>query len=123
MITPSYLKPGDKIAIVATARKVSPSEMDVAISTFRSWGLQVATGLHLFGVNNQYSGTDEERISDLQMMLDDTNIKAIICARGGMELSELWISLISMLLSNIPSGLWVTAILRCCIRIFKHSVV
>lgn len=83
MITPPYLKPGDKIAIVAPARKVSPSEMDMAISTFRSWGLQVVIGPHLFGANNQYSGTDEERTSDLQMILDDIEIKAIICARGG----------------------------------------
>lgn len=83
MITPTYLKCGDKIAIVATARKVSPSEMDVAIGTLRSWGLQVITGPHLFGANNQYSGSDEERAADLQMMLDDTDIKAIICARGG----------------------------------------
>ncbi len=83
MITPPYLKAGDKIAIVATARKVSPSEMDVAISTFRSWGLQVVTGPHLFGESDQYSGTDEERASDIQMMLDDKDVRAIICARGG----------------------------------------
>lgn len=83
MITPAYLKSGDKIAIIATARKVSPSEMDIAINTFRSWGLQVVTGPHLFGERNQYSGTDFERASDLQMMLDDKEIKAIICARGG----------------------------------------
>jgi muramoyltetrapeptide carboxypeptidase len=83
MITPPYLKSGDKIAIVATARKVSPSEMDVAINTFRSWGLQVVTGPHLFGSTNQYSGTDEERASDLQIMLDDSEVKAIMCARGG----------------------------------------
>jgi len=83
MITPPYLKPGDKIAIVATARKVAPSEMEVAISTFRSWGLQVVTGPHLFGEKDQYSGTDEERASDLQMMLDDKEVKAILCARGG----------------------------------------
>lgn len=83
MITPPYLKSGDKIAVVATARKVSPSEMDFAFSTLRSWGLQVVTGPHLFGEANQYSGTDEERAFDLQMMLDDKGIKAIICARGG----------------------------------------
>ncbi len=83
MITPPYLKSGDKIAIVATARKVNPLEMDVAISTFRAWGLQVVTGPHLFGEKNQYSGTDEERAADLQMMLDNKEIKAIICARGG----------------------------------------
>jgi len=83
MITPPYLKSGDKVAIVATARKVSPSEMDIAISTIRSWGLEVVTGPHLFGEKDQYSGTDEERLSDLQMMLDDKDIKAILCARGG----------------------------------------
>jgi muramoyltetrapeptide carboxypeptidase len=83
MITPPYLKTGDKIAIIATARKVSPSDMEAAFSTFRSWGLQVVTGPHLFGENNQYSGTDEERAADLQMMLDDKDIKAIVCARGG----------------------------------------
>ena len=83
MITPPYLKPGDKIAIIATARKVSPSEMDAAFSILRSWGLQVVTGPHLFGENNQYSGTDEERAADLQMMLDDKEIRAVLCARGG----------------------------------------
>jgi len=83
MITPPYLKPGDKLAIVAPARKVTASEMDAAIATFRSWGLQVITGPHLFGESNQYSGTDEERASDLQMMLDDKEIKAVISARGG----------------------------------------
>ena len=83
MITPRYLQPGDKIAIVATARKVLPSEMETAIQTFRAWGLQVVTGPHLFGANNQYSGTDDERAADLQMMLNDREIKAIICARGG----------------------------------------
>ena len=83
MITPPYLKSGDKIAIVAPARKVSPSEIDVAINTLRSWGLQVVTGQHLFGEINQYSGTDEKRAADLQMMLDDVDIKAVICARGG----------------------------------------
>lgn len=83
MISPPYLKAGDKIAVVAPARKVSPADMDVAISTFRSWGLQVVAGSHLFGESDQYSGTDEERASDLQMMLDDKDIRAIICARGG----------------------------------------
>ena len=83
MITPPYLKAGDKIAIIAPARKVTPSEMEAAFNTFRSWSLQVITGPHLFGDYNQYSGTDEERAADLQMMLDDKDVKAIVCARGG----------------------------------------
>jgi len=83
MITPPYLKPGDQIGIVATARKVSPEEMKPAIQEIGSWGLQVRLGKYLFEEDNQYAGSDEQRASDLQQMLDDLEIKAIICARGG----------------------------------------
>jgi muramoyltetrapeptide carboxypeptidase len=83
MISPPYLKPGDKIALVAPARKVTETEMETAISIFTSWGLTVVTSLHLYGTNNQFSGTDSERAEDLQKMLDDPEIKAVISARGG----------------------------------------
>jgi muramoyltetrapeptide carboxypeptidase len=83
MICPPYLKTGDKIAIVAPARKVSASEIDLAIHTFREWGLKVVNGQYLFGDENQFSGSDEERTSDFQMALDDIDIKAIVCVRGG----------------------------------------
>ena len=32
---------------------------------------------------NYFSGTDEERLDELQAMLDNENIKAILCGRGG----------------------------------------
>ncbi len=83
MISPPYLKQGDKIAIVAPARKVSPAEIEPAIKIFRDWGLQVVTGPHLFGDHHQYSGIDAERTADMQMMLDDPEIRAIFPARGG----------------------------------------
>ena len=83
MITPSYLKRGDKIAIVAPARKISNFEIANAVKTFKNWGLEVVLGKNLFNSNNQFAGTDEERKSDFQQMLDDPTIKAIIAARGG----------------------------------------
>jgi len=83
MITPPYLKPGDKVAIVAPARKVSPVEMEPAIMKLREWGLQLVTGPHLFDECNQYSGTDSERCADLQLMLDDDSVRAVFAARGG----------------------------------------
>jgi muramoyltetrapeptide carboxypeptidase len=43
----------------------------------------VVEGRHLYGSSNQFSGTDEERAADFQAMLDDPEIKAIFCARGG----------------------------------------
>lgn len=83
MITPIYLKKGDKIAIVSPARKISPAEAETAINIFTSWGLEVVKGDHLYDSYNQFAGSDEQRRSDFQMMLDDESIRAIICSRGG----------------------------------------
>lgn len=83
MVTPSYLKKGDKIGIVASARKISREEIQPAITILNSWGLEVVLGRNLFNADNQFSGTDDERAEDLQQMLDDNSIKAVISARGG----------------------------------------
>lgn len=83
LIHPPFLKKGDKIAIVASARKISMQELQPAIDIFKSWGLEVVLGKNLLGSDNQYSGTDAERTQDLQDALDDNTIKAIISARGG----------------------------------------
>jgi len=83
MITPPYLQPGDTIAIVAPARKVSKDEIKAGIQILESLGLKVITAPHLYGECNQYSGTDAERTSDLQLMLDHPSVKAIFAARGG----------------------------------------
>lgn len=83
LIQPSYLKKGDKIGIVACARKISREEMAPAIEILKSWGLEVVFGKNVFNAYNQFSGTDGERAEDLQTMLDDASVKAIISARGG----------------------------------------
>ncbi|MCF8299341.1 MAG: LD-carboxypeptidase [Saprospiraceae bacterium] len=83
MKTPPFLKQGDKISIVAPARKINISEIENAIRTFKTWGLKVVLGKNLFNSNNQFAGTDEERKSDFQNMLDDPSVKAIVAARGG----------------------------------------
>ncbi len=80
---PHFLKKGDTVAIIAPARKISEAELDPAIKILESWGLKVKSGKHIYAVDNQFAGTDAERCSDLQTMLDDSNIKAIFSARGG----------------------------------------
>lgn len=82
-ITPPVLYAGDKIAIVATARKISREELQPAIDTFKSWGLDVVVDDELFSVDNQFAGDDRTRASLFQKYLDDDNVKAIISARGG----------------------------------------
>ncbi len=80
---PPYLKKGDKIAIIATARKVSKEEMQPAIDILTGWGLNVVEGKNLYKQFNQFAGTDGERLEDLQNVLDDKEIKAALFARGG----------------------------------------
>lgn len=83
MEKPASLVKGDKIAIISTARKISKQELETAIQLFKSWGLEPVLGENLFKEDHQFAGTLEERISDLQKALDDDEIKAVVCARGG----------------------------------------
>ena len=83
MILPEKLKIGDKIGVISTARKITLDELAPAIKTIESWELKVELGSNLFEADNQFSGTIEQRSTDLQTMIDDDSIKAILCARGG----------------------------------------
>jgi len=83
MTFPPYLHPGDCIGIVAPARKISPKEVKPAIDFLETQGFRVAIGKNLFNKHFQFAGTDEERAADFQAFLDDPDIKAIWCARGG----------------------------------------
>ena len=77
------LKKGDKIAFVAPSWKVSPSQLSTAILFFEQNGFEVVLSPHIYDKQNQFAGSDEQRRADLQLMLDDTTIKAIMCVRGG----------------------------------------
>ncbi|KGO90326.1 S66 peptidase family protein [Flavobacterium suncheonense] len=83
MKIPPYLKKGDTVGIVCTARKFFPEEAQAAIDLLKSWGLEAKLGKTIGLDSCQLGGTDKERTADLQEMLDDDNIKAIWCARGG----------------------------------------
>lgn len=83
MITPDYLKAGDKIAIVAPAGKIAKDKVELAIQTLESWGLVVEVADHVFDSCFQYSSNDVNRVNDFQNALDNKEIKAIFCARGG----------------------------------------
>jgi muramoyltetrapeptide carboxypeptidase len=89
MISPPALRPGDKIAVCAIARKITLFEIQLAISTFKNWRLEVVIGRSIEAEFHQFAGPDELRITDLQTMLDDPEIKAIISARGGYGTTRL----------------------------------
>jgi muramoyltetrapeptide carboxypeptidase len=83
MIIPDNLKKGDLIGIVSTARAISAEELQSSIETLKSWGLKIRLGDNIFSSYNQFAGNDIVRAIDLQVMIDDNNVKAILFARGG----------------------------------------
>ena len=83
MVTPPFLQKGDVVAIVSTARKISIEELNPALQLLESWGLKAIIGNTIEAEENQFAGCDELRATDFQQMLDDPDIKAIWCARGG----------------------------------------
>ena len=90
MILPPYLKKGDTIAITCPAGYMAVEKAAACISTLQSWGYEVMVGKTL-GSNstNYFSGTDEERLDELQAMLDDRSINAILFGRGGYGMGRI----------------------------------
>ncbi|TXH26536.1 MAG: LD-carboxypeptidase [Cyclobacteriaceae bacterium] len=81
---PRFLRKGDTVCLVAPGRKLDRSSVDTATQIIQSQGLSVTLGESLFSAQHSYlSGSDSERLSDLQLALDDPAINAIICVRGG----------------------------------------
>ncbi|OYQ48661.1 LD-carboxypeptidase [Flavobacterium cyanobacteriorum] len=83
MTTPPYLSPGDKAGIVSTAKRCEAIEIEYGLATLKSWGLEPVVGKNAFNEYGFLAGTDDERLADLQQMLDDENIKAIFFTKGG----------------------------------------
>ena len=81
---PPCLKKGDTIGIVCPAGYMAAEKAQTCINTLQEWGYKVKTGKTVGGDSQTYfSGTDEERLNDLQLMLDDDEVQAVLCGRGG----------------------------------------
>ena len=84
IVRPPFLKAGDKVALIAPAYWVAEEAVMEAAELLRSWGLVPVIGAHTNSLNvDAYSGTADERAADLAWALEDDDIKAIFCSRGG----------------------------------------
>ena len=80
---PPYLSGGDTIGITCPAGYISREEIEPAVALMRQWGFNVLIGKTVGEKDFTFGGTDQQRLEDLQEMLDDSSVKAIMCARGG----------------------------------------
>jgi muramoyltetrapeptide carboxypeptidase len=83
------LKHNDQIRIVSPSGSIHPELIDGAAKVLSSWGLQVTEGKFVRSEYGRFAGTKEQRIADLQEALDDPNVKAILCSRGGYGIAQI----------------------------------
>ncbi len=83
MIFPKSLTKNSTIGIVSPAGRIDSETIHFAEKYLHSMGYNVSVGQNATNIFHQYAGNDEHRASDLQLMLNRTDIDAIFCARGG----------------------------------------
>ncbi len=87
---PPFLQKGDTIGITCPAGFMAAEKAQTCIDTLHEWGYNVMVGKTLGSSSaNYFSGTDEERADEMQAMLDDDSINAILCGRGGYGLGRI----------------------------------
>ena len=83
MFRPPYLQSGDKVALVSPAGIIDPLSIHDAVEVLRSWELNPIVGPNAAATYGYFAGRDEQRLQDMQWALDDEDIRAIFCTRGG----------------------------------------
>lgn len=83
IIYPRPLSSGDKIAIVSPASIINPDYVEGACRWLRERGFRPEVMPHALGQCGTYSGTTDERVADINLALDDPEVRAILCSRGG----------------------------------------
>jgi len=87
---PPYLQKGDTIGIVCPAGYMAVEKVQTCINTLQEWGYNVKVGKTVGSDSQTYfAGTDEERLADFQQMLDDDEVKVVLCARGGYGMGRI----------------------------------
>ena len=83
-IRPDFLRPGDKIALISPSYHNDATAVDTAAMVLRDWGYEPVVGQFVDSLyRGRYAGTAQDRLTDLRWALEDPDIKAIICNRGG----------------------------------------
>jgi muramoyltetrapeptide carboxypeptidase len=84
ILRPRALRRGDVVGLVAPAGALwRPERVEGCVRYLEGRGYRVEVGAHALGNDGAFSGTDEERLSDLNGMLRDPRIRAIMALRGG----------------------------------------
>ena len=92
-----FLKPGDKVAVISPSALPSQEKVDATINGLKEWGYEPVEGKYVCVEVR----TLQNCIEDLKWALEDPDIKAIYCVRGG---SAAWEVLDNISLSLIENA-------------------
>jgi muramoyltetrapeptide carboxypeptidase len=83
LIRPPALRPGARVALVAPAGPLAPGAVERAVARVHELGWEPVVGEHASGRFGYLSGTDEQRLADLNHAFEAEDNDAIWCLRGG----------------------------------------
>jgi muramoyltetrapeptide carboxypeptidase len=89
MIQPSKLASGSTIGILCPAGAIPMEKVTICAQVLATWGYQVRIGKTVGTQFGHFAASDLDRQNELQSMMDDPEIHAILCARGGYGLSRI----------------------------------
>lgn len=89
MIYPDFLKQSDKVVILSPSGSIEAKWVEGLTNVLTSYGLNVGVSHHALCKKGRFAGTDKERITDLQEAINNEDVKAIFCSRGGYGLARI----------------------------------
>jgi muramoyltetrapeptide carboxypeptidase len=98
LTTPSQLKPGDELRVLALSRSLggamqpggfTESDVQFAVGRLESLGLRVSFGRWVRECNEHLTASPEHRMADLHAALSDPSVKAILAVTGGVGAIQL----------------------------------
>ena len=91
------------IRILSPAGAIDHDYIIQAKNRLKSWGFHVSLSANAFGEHGRFSGTAQERLSDLNDAFADESVDIILCARGGYGLQQI---VDKIALPTRPKDLW-----------------
>lgn len=89
MKRPPSLQLNDIAVILSPAGKIDGYVVQDAADVLESWGLRPEISEYALGDMGRFSGSVEQRLSDLQEAFDDPSVRLILCSRGGYGTAHL----------------------------------
>jgi muramoyltetrapeptide carboxypeptidase len=88
LVRPRALRPDRAIGVCAPSGPVKEDELAAGLAWLEAQGHPVVVGKNVRARRGYLAGSDSERLADLESLLRDPSVGAILCARGGYGVSR-----------------------------------